>query len=252
MPTPRKREPRTASFGRRDVPADEKVALVGGVFERVAPRYDLMNDLMSLGVHRLWKDTFVGTLRAENAGMLLDVGGGTGDIAFRFLTRGGRSAVIVDINEEMIRIGRGRAVDRGILAGIQWVRGDAEQLPVADGSADTYTTAFCLRNVTRPERALREAYRALRPGGRFLCLEFSRVALPMLDRLYDLYSYRVIPLLGQLVAGDRDAYQYLVESIRRFPSQESFAHMIGEAGFARVTYRNLSGGIAAIHSGWRI
>ncbi|MSO92017.1 MAG: class I SAM-dependent methyltransferase [Rhodospirillales bacterium] len=239
-------------FGFQDVPADEKATLVGRVFESVASRYDLMNDLMSLGVHRLWKNTLVGSFRAESAGTLLDVGGGTGDIAFRFLARGGRNAVVVDINEEMIRIGRGRAADRGIPAGIEWVRGDAEQLPLADGSGDTYTTAFCLRNVTRPERALREAFRALKPGGRFLCLEFSRVALPVLDRLYDLYSDRVIPALGQLVARDHDAYQYLVESIRRFPSQEIFARMIADAGFAQVTYRNLSGGIAAIHSGWRI
>lgn len=243
----------TTHFGFRAVPVAEKASLVRGVFESVAPRYDLMNNLMSWGVHRLWKSVFIDKLNPRPAMRLLDVGGGTGDIAFAFLKRGGGDVTVCDINAEMLGVGRRRAVDRGILSGgPAWVCGDAERLPVETSSVDAYTTAFCIRNVTDIPAALVEAGRVLKPGGRFLCLEFSQVVLPVLDRLYDAYSFRVLPLLGQVVAQDRDAYQYLAESIRRFPPQEKFAAMIAEAGLERVRYWNLSGGIAAIHSGWRL
>jgi len=247
---------RTASFGFKDVPESLKATLVKDVFDRVVDRYDLMNDLMSLGVHRRWKQALIDWLKPRAAMTLLDVGGGTGDIAFLFRGKGGGPVTVVDVNAEMLNRGRDRAIDRGVLGGIAWVCGDAEQLPVADQAVDAYTCAFSIRNVTRIDRALREAFRAIKPGGRFLCLEFSLVTLPVLDALYDAlydaYSFRVLPALGELVAGDRAAYQYLAESIRRFPSQDAFAQMIGDSGFALVKYRNLSGGIAALHSGWRL
>ena len=224
----------TAHFGYRRVPEAEKESLVRDVFDSVAPRYDLMNDLMSLGVHRLWKAAMMDWLVPRPEMALVDVGGGTGDIAFRFLDRGGGSVTVVDINEEMLKQGRDRAVDRGILESIEWVEGDAENLPLADASKDAYTTAFCIRNVTRIDKALEEARRVLKPGGRFLCLEFSRVALPLLGKLYETYSFKVLPFLGARVAGDREAYQYLAESIRRFPAQEPFARMIAEAGYPTV------------------
>ncbi|MBC8337773.1 MAG: bifunctional demethylmenaquinone methyltransferase/2-methoxy-6-polyprenyl-1,4-benzoquinol methylase UbiE [Rhodospirillales bacterium] len=244
--------PETTHFGYRNVPEDEKRSLVRGVFDSVAPRYDLMNDLMSLGIHRLWKRTLIGWLRPRPEMSLVDVGGGTGDIALRFLERGGGDVTVIDINKEMLKVGRGRAIDRGILENIRWLDGDAEDLPVEDASYDVYTTAFCIRNVTHIEKALSEARRVLKPGGRFLCLEFSHVVLPMLDKLYDTYSFRVLPALGEQVAGDREAYQYLAESIRRFPDQNTFAKMIRDAGLEQVKVRNLSGGIAAIHSAWRV
>jgi demethylmenaquinone methyltransferase/2-methoxy-6-polyprenyl-1,4-benzoquinol methylase len=242
----------TTHFGFRTVATEEKAGLVRAVFDSVATRYDLMNDLMSWGVHRLWKRAFITWLRPRPGMHLLDVGGGTGDIAFAFRSLGGGRVTVCDINAEMLRVGHGRAEERGLNEGIGWVCGDAENLPVASASVDAYSTAFCLRNVTDVPAALAEARRVLKPGGRFLCLEFSRVLLPVLDRLYDAYSFRVLPALGELVAEDREAYQYLAESIRRFPSQEQFAAMIGEAGLSRVTYRNLSGGIAAMHSAWRV
>ncbi len=252
-PSPRPpREEAETHFGYRTVAESEKATLVKSVFERVAPRYDLMNDLMSGGIHRLWKAAMIDWLNPQASMRLLDVGGGTGDIAVRFLDRGGGSVVVVDINEEMLTVGRDRAIDRGRLAEIAWLCGDAERLPIADASVDAYTTAFCLRNVTHIPAALREARRVLKPGGHFLCLEFSRVALPVLDRLYDAYSFTVLPALGRVVAGDTDAYRYLAESIRRFPAQQPFARMIAESGLQRVRYRSLSGGIAAIHSAWRI
>ena len=241
----------TTHFGFRTVAVEEKASLVRDVFESVATRYDLMNDLMSWGVHRMWKRLFIDWLRPRAGMRLLDVGGGTGDIAFGFLKRGGGEVTVCDINAEMLAVGRRRAIDRGLLNGLVWTCGNAERLPVADAGFDAYTTAFCLRNVTDIPAALREARRAVRPGGRFMCLEFSEVVLPVLDRLYDTYSFRVLPFLGERVAGNREAYQYLAESIRRFPSQDRFAQMIEEAGFSRVEYRNLSGGIAAMHSGWR-
>lgn len=226
--------------------------MVREVFDSVAPKYDLMNDLMSLGVHRIWKEALMDTLGPRAGMTLADIGGGTGDIAFRFLKRGGSAVSVIDINKEMLAQGRDRAMDRGIMDGITWINGDAENLPLEDMSADAYTTAFCIRNVTHIENALLEARRVLKPGGHFLCLEFSKVTAPALKKLYDAYSFSVLPVMGEMVAGDRDAYQYLAESIRRFPDQNTFAAMIEEAGLAQVKVQNLSGGIAAIHSAWRI
>jgi len=239
-------------FGYRDVDAAEKPALVRGVFDSVANRYDLMNDLMSLGVHRLWKAALIDWLRPRPGMHLLDVAGGTGDIAMRFLDAGGGRVTICDLTERMVAHGRDRALDRGILAGVDWVVGDAEALPFADASVDAYTIAFGLRNVTGIEMALAEARRVLRPGGRFLCLEFSHVAAPWLSALYDCYSFTVLPALGAVVARDREAYVYLAESIRRFPDQDRLAGMVAAAGLERVSWRNLSGGVAALHSAWRI
>ena len=241
----------TTHFGYRSVGEDEKAPLVKDVFSSVASRYDLMNDLMSMGIHRLWKAAMLDWLHPTQGMRLLDVGGGTGDIALRFCGRGGGSVVVVDINEQMLSVGRDRALDAGRSQQIAWLCGDAETLPIPDSSVDAYTTAFCLRNVTRIEKALREARRVLKPGGRFLCLEFSRVDVPALSRIYDQYSFRVLPVLGQFVAGNADAYRYLVESIRRFPSQDELARLIAAAGLDVVRYRNLSGGIAALHSAWR-
>src|SRR5215470_15818308 len=234
----------TASFGFREVSAEEKSSLVRGVFESVADRYDVMNDLMSGGVHRLWKAAMIDWLRPRAGQHFIDVAGGTGDIALRILERlgsgGAASRVVVcDLTPAMLAVGRDRAIDRGVLSGIEWVNGDAENLPFADGSFDAYTVAFGLRNLTHLDRALNEACRVLRPGGRLLCLEFSHVAVPILDRLYDLYSFQILPLLGQIVAGDRPAYQYLVESIRRFPRQDELMQQIARAGFERVSFRNL-------------
>ena len=253
-----KRKSGTAYFGDREVPEAEKSPLVRGVFSSVAGRYDLMNDLMSGGVHRLWKAEMIAWLRPVPGMRLLDVAGGTGDIAFRALDKAGGDApegigvTVCDITESMLRVGRDRAIDQGRLGGLDWVCGDAEALPFADRSFDAYTIAFGLRNVTHPEAALAEARRVLKPGGRFLCLEFSRVVLPLLSELYDLYSYRVLPALGQAVARDRESYQYLVESIRRFPPQDELIGLMQAAGLEQASYRNLTGGIAALHSAWRI
>jgi len=242
----------TTHFGFRTVDAAEKAGLVGEVFSSVAGRYDLMNDLMSLGVHRLWKAAMIDWLRPRPDMRLLDVGGGTGDIAFRFLEAGGGHVTVSDINTDMLAVGQDRAVDRNILSDIDWVPANAEELPFDDMSFDAFTIAFCIRNVTHIDRVLSEARRVLRPGGRFLCLEFSKVALPALSAIYDRYSFSVLPALGQAIADDREAYQYLAESIRQFPDQERFAAMMRNAGLGNVEYRNLSGGIAALHSAWRI
>ncbi|HEX7969423.1 MAG TPA: bifunctional demethylmenaquinone methyltransferase/2-methoxy-6-polyprenyl-1,4-benzoquinol methylase UbiE [Stellaceae bacterium] len=243
-----------ADFGYRRVAAEEKPLLVRQVFDSVADRYDLMNDLMSGGIHRLWKAELIDRLAPRPGQLLLDVAGGTGDIAQRFLDRAGASAhvIVCDITLSMLQHGRDRAIDQGRLAGIDWVCGDAERLPLAGASVDAYTIGFGLRNVTHIAAALAEARRVLRPGGRFLCLEFSRVDAPLLRRAYDLYSFTVLPRLGRIVAGDRGAYQYLVESIRRFPPQRELARMMEEAGLEQVSFRNLTGGIAALHSGWRL
>jgi demethylmenaquinone methyltransferase / 2-methoxy-6-polyprenyl-1,4-benzoquinol methylase len=246
----------TASFGYRDVPEAEKEGLVREVFSSVARRYDVMNDLMSGGIHRLWKDAMVGWLDPRPGQSFLDVAGGTGDIAFRIADaarkRGGEAEIVVcDINADMLTEGVRRAEKRGEHA-ISWVCGDAEKLPVPDASVDAYTIAFGIRNVTHIDQALREARRVLKHGGRFLCLEFSRVEAPGLDAIYDVYSMNVLPRIGQMVAGDAEAYRYLAESIRRFPPQREFARMIEKAGLARVSVRNLTGGIAAMHSAWRI
>jgi demethylmenaquinone methyltransferase/2-methoxy-6-polyprenyl-1,4-benzoquinol methylase len=244
----------TASFGARDVAAPEKSGLVRDVFTSVAGRYDLMNDLMSAGIHRLWKDRMVQALNPRPGQTILDVAGGTGDIALRIhdRTNGAAKVVVCDLTEAMLRVGRDRATDRGLFEGLTWVCGDAQALPLKPRCVDGYTIAFGLRNVTRIEDALAEAYRALRPGGTFLCLEFSEVVVPVLNDLYEMYSFNVLPRLGEWVAKDRDSYQYLVESIRRFPPQAELAAMMRAAGFARVTYRNFSGGIAALHIGRRL
>ncbi len=242
----------TTHFGFRTVAETEKASLVRGVFDSVAPKYDLMNDLMSAGVHRLWKSAFLDWLRPRPDQTLLDVGGGTGDIAFGWRARGGGAAMVCDINKEMLSVGQARAQDRNVTGNLAWVCGNAECLPVADMSVDRYTIAFCLRNVTHWDRAIAEAYRVLRPGGRFMCLEFSKVVVPGLREFYDFYSFNLLPRLGQMVAGDRESYQYLVESIRKFPPQQEMKAMVEAAGFERVEVRNLSGGIAAIHSGWRL
>jgi demethylmenaquinone methyltransferase / 2-methoxy-6-polyprenyl-1,4-benzoquinol methylase len=243
-----------ADFGFRRVSEDEKTRLVRGVFDSVAARYDLMNDLMSGGIHRLWKAELIDQLAPRPGQLLLDLAGGTGDVARRFIKRAGPGGhvVVCDINESMLHRGRDRSIDGGILDGIAWIVGDAAELPLASASVDACTISFGLRNVTRIAAALREARRVLRPGGRFLCLEFSRVEGALLRRAYDLYSFAILPRLGQAVARDRDAYQYLIESIRRFPPQAELAAMMREAGFEQVRWRNLSGGIAAIHSGWRL
>ena len=240
-------------FGYRRVKAEEKARLVRQVFDSVAPRYDLMNDLMSGGIHRLWKAELIDRLAPRPGQTLLDVAGGTGDIAERFLARAGAGfAVVCDVNLSMLNEGRDRAIDAGRLADIAWACGDAERLPVPDAAVDAYTIAFGLRNVTDIPAALAEARRVLKPGGRFLCLEFCRVETPLLRQAYDLYSFAVLPLLGAVVARDREAYQYLVESIRRFPPQAELARMMEAAGFDQVSFRNLTGGIAALHSGWRL
>ena len=242
-----------AWFGFRRVAAVDKGGLVRQVFDSVADRYDLMNDLMSGGVHRLWKAALVDWLAPRGDLALVDVAGGTGDVARRVLERAPRARIVVaDMNQRMLEVGRDRALDRGILAGLEYMVTDAQALALPDRTFDAYTIAFGLRNVTHIERALGEARRVLKPGGRFLCLEFSRVVVPGLAQLYDAYSFRVLPEIGARVARDREAYQYLVESIRRFPPQDELAAMMRAAGFSQVSYRNLSGGIAAIHSGWRI
>ncbi|WP_285671773.1 bifunctional demethylmenaquinone methyltransferase/2-methoxy-6-polyprenyl-1,4-benzoquinol methylase UbiE [Paralimibaculum aggregatum] len=242
----------TTHFGYETIPEAEKAGRVRGVFSSVAARYDLMNDLMSAGVHRLWKDAMVSWLAPHRGMALLDLAGGTGDIAFRVARRAPEAEITVcDLTAEMLAEGARRAEARGF-RGLRWVEGDAMALPFEAGSFDAVTIAFGIRNVTRPEAALAEAFRVLRPGGRFLCLEFSQVSPELLRSLYDRYSFSVIPAMGEAVTGDRASYQYLVESIRRFPDQERFADMLRAAGFDRVAYRNLSLGVAAMHSGWRI
>jgi len=255
-PSAEREEPVSPSthFGYREVPASEKAALVRSVFDAVAPKYDLMNDLMSAGIHRLWKTTAIDCLAPRTGEACLDLAGGTGDIAFRILERIGNPRIpitVCDINVEMLSVGRDRAIDRGHLTGVQWACGDAEALPFGDMQFDAYSIAFGLRNVTHIDAALADARRVLKPGGRFMCLEFSKVMVPLLDKLYDTYSFSVLPWLGEFVAGDRNAYTYLAESIRRFPDQKALAKRMTDAGFSQIKVRNLSGGIAAIHTGWR-
>ena len=244
---------KTTHFGYQQIPEDEKAGRVRGVFGSVASRYDMMNDAMSLGIHRVWKDAMMDWLAPRPGQRLLDVAGGTGDIAFRFLDRAGEArATVLDLTEEMLAAGRQRAEAGNLGDRLDWVVGDAMALPFDDDSFDVYTISFGIRNVTRPEDALAEAYRVLRPGGRLMVLEFSQVPNALMRQVYDLYSFHVIPRMGQLVARDRDSYQYLVESIRRFPDQETFLAMIRAAGFGNAKYRNLSMGIACLHSGWKL
>ncbi|XP_056232538.1 2-methoxy-6-polyprenyl-1,4-benzoquinol methylase, mitochondrial [Seriola aureovittata] len=279
---------RSTHFGFETVPEEEKAKRVYKVFENVAQKYDIMNDAMSLGIHRLWKDTLLHAMHPQPGARLLDVAGGTGDIAFRFLEyirsqqerqkrRAMRSmqtpswqeisnnystededgpqesrAVVCDINKEMLKVGKQKADSLGISAGLSWVVGDAEELPFDDDQFDIYTIAFGIRNVTHIDQALQEALRVLKPGGRFMCLEFSKVTNPVLARLYDAYSFQMIPVLGEVIAGDWKSYQYLVESIRKFPDQEEFKHMIEDAGFYSVQYYNFTGGVVALHSGFKL
>ncbi|MGB3271377.1 MAG: bifunctional demethylmenaquinone methyltransferase/2-methoxy-6-polyprenyl-1,4-benzoquinol methylase UbiE [Xanthobacteraceae bacterium] len=247
----------TTHFGFRDVPLGDKQTLVNDVFHSVARRYDLMNDLMSGGLHRIWKSAMITALNPPRTAApfaLIDVAGGTGDIAFRAAAAAGPgfTATVCDINGDMLAVGRERAVARGLDHQVTFVEGNAEQLAFADNSFDAYTIAFGIRNVPQIDLALGEAYRVLKPGSRFLCLEFSSVDVPGLDRLYDLFSFNVIPPLGRVITGDAESYRYLVESIRRFPRPDAFAEMIAAAGFSRVTFQPLSGGIVALHSGWRL
>ncbi|TYC51878.1 bifunctional demethylmenaquinone methyltransferase/2-methoxy-6-polyprenyl-1,4-benzoquinol methylase UbiE [Rhodobacterales bacterium] len=255
--TGRAPEEMPTSFGFTRVAEGSKQALVDDVFHKVAERYDLMNDLMSGGFHRVWKDAMVSFLAPPKSNAsgwrLLDVAGGTGDIATRVVRRSGETveAVVCDINESMLGVGRDRAEKAGLADHITFTQGNAEDLPFPDASFDAYTIAFGIRNVPDIPKALREARRVLKRGGRFLCLEFSEVDVPLLDKVYDTFSFQAIPTMGRMVTGDGDPYKYLVESIRNFPSQERFAEMIRQAGFERVTYRNYSGGISALHSGWK-
>jgi demethylmenaquinone methyltransferase/2-methoxy-6-polyprenyl-1,4-benzoquinol methylase len=247
----------TTHFGFREVPLEDKQTLVNEVFHSVASRYDLMNDLMSMGLHRVWKDIMINTLnppKSEAPFALLDVAGGTGDIAFRAAKAAGAGfrATVCDINADMLEVGRDRAAKAHLDDRVAFVEGNAEALAFPDRAFDAYTIAFGIRNVPRIDLALTEAFRVLRPGSRFLCLEFSTVDVPGLDRLYELFSFRVIPPLGRAVTGDAESYQYLVESIRKFPRPGAFADMIRAAGFSRVNWQRLSGGIVALHSGWRL
>nr|XP_060641355.1 2-methoxy-6-polyprenyl-1,4-benzoquinol methylase, mitochondrial [Anolis sagrei ordinatus] len=279
---------RETHFGFQTVSEAEKGEKVYQIFENVAKKYDLMNDTMTLGVHRVWKDVLLQYMNPYPGAQLLDVAGGTGDIAFRFLNSvrshrehqvrqklrshqnlswqeitklyeeeeqqslGGSHVVVCDINTEMLKVGKKKAQHLGYSEGLSWVIGNAEELPFNDDNFDIYTIAFGIRNVTHMDQALQEAYRVLKPGGRFLCLEFSHVSNSIISSLYDLYSFQVIPVLGEVIAGNWKAYQYLVESIRRFPTQEEFKEMIEDAGFLKVQYQNLSSGIVAIHSGFKL
>jgi len=247
----------TTHFGFRDVALEDKQTLVNDVFHSVASRYDLMNDLMSMGLHRVWKELMINALnppRGDRPFALLDVAGGTGDIAFRAAKAAGPGfrATVCDINSDMLGVGHERAAARHLDDRVAFVEGNAEALAFPDSAFDAYTIAFGIRNVPRIEQALAEAFRVLKIGGKFLCLEFSAVDVPGFDRLYDFYSFNIIPALGRVVAGDAESYRYLVESIRRFPDPQSFAAMLRAAGFARVSFQPMTGGIVTLHSGWRL
>ena len=243
----------TTHFGFETVREDEKARRVKGVFSSVASKYDIMNDVMSMGIHRIWKEAMMDWLAPYPGQKLLDVAGGTGDISFKFLSRAGSGhATVCDITESMLIAGKTRAEAETMSDSLDWVVGDAMALPFEDNTFDVYTISFGIRNVTRPQKALNEAFRVLRPGGRLMVLEFSQLPSPMMQAAYDAYSFNVIPRMGQLIANDRDSYQYLVESIRKFPDQDTFLEMLISAGFENSKYRNLSLGIAALHSGWKL
>ena len=243
----------TTHFGFETVPEAEKAGKVQNVFTSVASKYDIMNDIMSVGIHRIWKEAMMDWLAPRPGQKLLDVAGGTGDISFKFLKRSGSGhATVLDITENMLIEGRKRAETDQILDSLDWIVGDAMSLPFADNSFDVYTISFGIRNVTQPQEALNEAFRILRPGGRLMVLEFSQIPVPLAQKAYDLYSFNVIPTMGKLITNDRSSYQYLVESIRKFPDQETFLSMVQHAGFKNTSYRNLSLGIAALHSGWKV
>ena len=244
---------KTTHFGFETVAESDKAGRVQGVFNSVASKYDIMNDVMSVGIHRVWKEAMMDWLAPRAGQKLLDVAGGTGDVSFKFLGRAGSGhATVLDLTEPMLVEGRKRAEAAAMADSLDWVVGDAMALPFEDNTFDVYTISFGIRNVTRPQEALNEAYRVLLPGGRLMVLEFSQLPNPMMQKAYDLYSFNVIPRMGQMIANDRDSYQYLVESIRNFPDQETFLGMLRTAGFGQAKYRNLSLGIAALHSGWKI
>ncbi len=244
---------KTTHFGTETIPEADKAGRVQGVFNSVASKYDVMNDVMSVGIHRIWKDAMMDWLAPRKGQKLLDVAGGTGDIAFRFLKRAGAGhATVLDLTEPMLIEGRKRAEAGRLQDSLDWIVGDAMALPFEDNSFDVYTISFGIRNVTRPQEALNEAFRVLKPGGRLMVLEFSQLPNAGMQKAYDLYSFNVIPAMGKMITGDRDSYQYLVESIRNFPDQETFLGMLRQAGFENAKYRNLSLGIAALHSGWKI
>lgn len=247
------RSTKTTHFGSQTIPEADKAGRVRGVFNSVASKYDVMNDVMSLGIHRAWKNAMMDWLAPRPGQRLLDVAGGTGDIAFRFLKRAGSGhATVLDLTEPMLVEGRKRAEASRMQDSLDWVVGDAMALPFENNSFDVYTISFGIRNVTHPSEALSEAFRVLKPGGRLMVLEFSHLPNTGLQKAYDAYSFKVIPRMGQMITGDRDAYQYLVESIRNFPDQEGFLDMVRQAGFENAGFRNLSLGIAALHSGWKI
>ncbi|WP_420569093.1 bifunctional demethylmenaquinone methyltransferase/2-methoxy-6-polyprenyl-1,4-benzoquinol methylase UbiE [Thalassovita sp.] len=244
---------KTTHFGFTEVPEHEKAGRVQGVFGSVASKYDVMNDAMSMGIHRIWKDAMMDWLAPRPNTRLLDVAGGTGDISFRYLKRAGQAhATVCDLTEPMLIAGRQRAEADSMADSLDWVVGDAMALPFDDNTFDVYTISFGIRNVTRPQEALNEAYRVLKPGGRLMVLEFSQIPNDMMQKVYDLYSFNIIPKLGQVIANDRDSYQYLVESIRKFPDQDTFLNMVKQAGFENAKYRNLTMGIACLHSGWKV
>lgn len=249
-------EQMSTAYGFEQVGEGQKQGKVNDVFHSVARRYDLMNDFMSVGIHRLWKDAMVTKAAPSKIQpwASLDVAGGTGDIAFRLVDASNKNAhvTVLDINGSMLEVGRDRATKKGLSENVDFIEANAEKLPFEDNVFDVYTVAFGIRNVPRMDHALAEAYRVLKPGGQFLCLEFSEVDVPLLDKFYDLWSFNAIPPIGKAVTGDAQSYQYLVESIRKFPNQESFAKFVRNAGFSRVSYRNMTGGIAALHSGWKI
>lgn len=243
----------TTHFGFETVPEGDKAGLVRGVFSSVASKYDIMNDAMSFGIHRIWKDAMMDWLAPRAGQKLLDVAGGTGDVSFRFLKRAGAGhATVLDLTEQMLIEGRKRAEAERLGASLDWIVGDAMELPFEDNTFDVYTVSFGIRNVTRPQRALEEAYRVLKPGGRLMVLEFSRIPNDPLQKMYDFYSFNAIPVMGQVITGDRDSYQYLVESIRKFPDQDSFLQMVKDAGFDNAKYRNMTMGVACLHSGWKL